>query len=235
MAKKTKLKTKEEPKKATKAKAVEHNARVEGHVDHPAHPKCPECGRAMFKWMGVNSEYANKTPKKEDPWAYCRNKACSLFGEDQSESTPKKAKKEDKGEEVTKKSKPKEKGLDEELEGFGADDEIDAIDEDDEDDEGDEDDDEIDAIDDNDEDDEGEEVVQDEDGDEEDEVDDDAAQIALANCRKRIVKAIRKGGNKAKDAIQLALSVLHGETSIKQVNEMIDEFDLEDEYGLKKK
>lgn len=46
---------------------------------HPVHPKCPGCGRSMYK----ASEKGAKV-KKTDPWRYCRNKACDLFGVDQS-------------------------------------------------------------------------------------------------------------------------------------------------------
>lgn len=45
---------------------------------HPPHPKCPACSRALYKSM------LPKAVKKTDPWAFCRNAACSRHGEDQS-------------------------------------------------------------------------------------------------------------------------------------------------------
>ena len=45
---------------------------------HPKHPPCPECGKAMYKTMEVG-----KAVRKSDPWSFCRNKSCSLFGVDQ--------------------------------------------------------------------------------------------------------------------------------------------------------
>jgi hypothetical protein len=46
-------------------------------VPHPPHPKCPECGKALYK-------RADPGPvKKEDPWAFCRNPKC-LFGKSPS-------------------------------------------------------------------------------------------------------------------------------------------------------
>jgi len=74
---------------------------------HPPHPKCPECGKAMYKTM-----VKGKTVATDDPWAYCRNQDCPLYGKNQSDRTtaderdkdkPKKSKPE-KGE--AKKSKP---------------------------------------------------------------------------------------------------------------------------------
>jgi len=47
---------------------------------HPTHPKCPECKKAMYKSM-----VKGQAVKKKDPWAYCRNKACSLYGQNQAE------------------------------------------------------------------------------------------------------------------------------------------------------
>lgn len=45
---------------------------------HPPHPRCPKCGKMLFKSM------APKSVKKSDPWAYCRNKDCSSTGLDLS-------------------------------------------------------------------------------------------------------------------------------------------------------
>jgi hypothetical protein len=52
---------------------------------HTSHPKCPKCGKALYK-----AKDKGKQVKKEDPWAYCRNVKCELYGVDQSlsESTP---------------------------------------------------------------------------------------------------------------------------------------------------
>ena len=49
---------------------------------HPPHPKCPECGKAMYKAM------YGRAVKKEDAWAFCRNPSCSLCGKDQSGTAP---------------------------------------------------------------------------------------------------------------------------------------------------
>lgn len=47
---------------------------------HVIHPRCPSCGRAMYKSMEP------KAVKASDPWAYCRNKACAVGGVDQSKT-----------------------------------------------------------------------------------------------------------------------------------------------------
>jgi len=49
---------------------------------HPPHPKCPECGKAMYKAM------YGRAVKKGDAWAFCRNPNCSLHGKDQSGTAP---------------------------------------------------------------------------------------------------------------------------------------------------
>jgi len=46
---------------------------------HPPHPRCPECGKAMYKTMVKGASV-----KKSEPWAYCRNESCSKYGVDQS-------------------------------------------------------------------------------------------------------------------------------------------------------
>lgn len=43
--------------------------------NHPKHPKCPRCGKAMYKTMQKGG-----TSKKEDPFCYCRNESCELYG-----------------------------------------------------------------------------------------------------------------------------------------------------------
>lgn len=53
---------------------------------HAAHPRCPECGKAMYKWMGKHADHANKPPKKVDPYAYCRNVKCEMAGKNQAEA-----------------------------------------------------------------------------------------------------------------------------------------------------
>ena len=78
---------------------------------HPPHPKCPECGKAMYKTM-----VKGKTVATDDPWAYCRNQDCPLYGKNQSDRTtaderdkdkPKKSKpKKGEAEDKPKKSKP---------------------------------------------------------------------------------------------------------------------------------
>lgn len=46
---------------------------------HPKHPPCPSCGRALYKSAEVGRQV-----KTTDPWAYCRNKKCDLYLQDQS-------------------------------------------------------------------------------------------------------------------------------------------------------
>lgn len=48
--------------------------------NHPKHPKCPECDKALYKTMEKG-----KPSRKEDPFCYCRNEACKLYGEVQEE------------------------------------------------------------------------------------------------------------------------------------------------------
>lgn len=45
---------------------------------HPKHPKCPNCGRAMYK------SPESRAVKKSEPFAFCRNKKCKLHLTDQS-------------------------------------------------------------------------------------------------------------------------------------------------------
>lgn len=47
--------------------------------NHPKHPKC-QCGRALYKTLEKG-----KASRKDDPWRYCRNENCELYGKDQSE------------------------------------------------------------------------------------------------------------------------------------------------------
>ena len=49
---------------------------------HPPHPRCPKCGKAMYKTM-----VKGKAVAKTDPWAYCRNQDCELYGKNQSDQT----------------------------------------------------------------------------------------------------------------------------------------------------
>lgn len=46
---------------------------------HPPHPRCPFCGKAIYKTM-----IKGKWVKKSDPWAFCRNRACKEYGNNQS-------------------------------------------------------------------------------------------------------------------------------------------------------
>ena len=41
---------------------------------HQKHPKCPECGKALYK-----SPIKGKPVKKTDPYAFCRNPKCKVF------------------------------------------------------------------------------------------------------------------------------------------------------------
>lgn len=50
-------------------------------TNRPRHPKCPACGKAMYKQMG------GKRVKVTAPWAFCRNKNCDLFGKNQTAPT----------------------------------------------------------------------------------------------------------------------------------------------------
>jgi len=43
--------------------------------NHPTHPKCPGCNKALYKTLKKGT-----ASKKEDPFAHCRNEACELFG-----------------------------------------------------------------------------------------------------------------------------------------------------------
>lgn len=42
---------------------------------HVAHPKCPSCGRALYKAMEQGAKV-----KPADPYQFCRNNACELWG-----------------------------------------------------------------------------------------------------------------------------------------------------------
>lgn len=44
---------------------------------HQPHPKCPQCGRALYKAYGKGSKVS-----PEDPYVFCRNAACDLGGEE---------------------------------------------------------------------------------------------------------------------------------------------------------
>jgi len=62
---------------ARKGKTSRKNRRVARIGTHPVHPRC-ECGRALYK---------SKLPARvatTDPWSFCRNENCRLFGRDQS-------------------------------------------------------------------------------------------------------------------------------------------------------
>lgn len=48
--------------------------------NHPKHPKCPHCGKALYKTMEKG-----KPSKKEQPFCYCRNEACEFYGTVQTE------------------------------------------------------------------------------------------------------------------------------------------------------
>lgn len=53
-------------------------------MKHPPHPKCPTCGRAMYK-----SPTKGAKVRKADPWAFCRNETCQKCGVDQALEGPK--------------------------------------------------------------------------------------------------------------------------------------------------
>jgi hypothetical protein len=50
---------------------------------HPPHPKCPSCGRALYKSALKGGKVA-----KGDPWAFCRNEACVHHGVNQTMPRP---------------------------------------------------------------------------------------------------------------------------------------------------
>lgn len=47
-------------------------------TNRPNHPKCPACGKAMYKQMG------GKRVKKTAPWTFCRDTDCLLYGKNQA-------------------------------------------------------------------------------------------------------------------------------------------------------
>lgn len=77
-----KTETKAEAKPASKPKKQEPKSDKRAQGTHPAHPKCPKCTKAMYKTMEKG-----KAVKKSDPWAFCRNKDCELYGKDQTQQT----------------------------------------------------------------------------------------------------------------------------------------------------
>ena len=44
---------------------------------HLAHPRCPSCGRALYKALLPGSRVS-----KRDRYSWCRNAECQLFGRD---------------------------------------------------------------------------------------------------------------------------------------------------------
>lgn len=44
----------------------------------PKHPPCPGCGKALYKQLDGSAV------APDAPWAFCRNKACSLHAQDQA-------------------------------------------------------------------------------------------------------------------------------------------------------
>jgi hypothetical protein len=46
---------------------------------HPAHPKCPCCGKPMFKSMKAGKVF------KHDAWAFCRNMECAKWNTNQAD------------------------------------------------------------------------------------------------------------------------------------------------------
>jgi len=73
----TKKTEKKTEKKAEEKLPVDSTDLPEG--SHPKHPKCETCGRAMYKTM-----VPGRSVRPLDPWAYCRNPECDLYGEKQS-------------------------------------------------------------------------------------------------------------------------------------------------------
>lgn len=50
---------------------------------HQKHPKCPKCGKALYK-----SPIKGSPVKKSDPYAFCRNEKCEVFNNPLLPSTP---------------------------------------------------------------------------------------------------------------------------------------------------
>ena len=48
--------------------------------NHPKHPKCPGCKKALYK-MFLKGERSKKT----EPFRFCRYDMCSLYGKDQAD------------------------------------------------------------------------------------------------------------------------------------------------------
>jgi hypothetical protein len=84
-AKAEKAVKKVETKAAPKAKAPK---KADGHgpTVHAAHPRC-KCEKALYKWMGVVCDPNSKPAGKEDPYAFCRNKECDLYGVNQADKS----------------------------------------------------------------------------------------------------------------------------------------------------
>lgn len=61
-------------KKAPKAPKVAKEVKEKRGGTHPKHPRCPACGKSMFK------SATSKPVKTTDPWVFCRNEKCPLFG-----------------------------------------------------------------------------------------------------------------------------------------------------------
>lgn len=51
--------------------------------NHPKHPKCPGCKKALYK-----TQKKGTASKKEDPFCHCRNEACELFDTIQDPELP---------------------------------------------------------------------------------------------------------------------------------------------------
>ena len=71
--------------------------------NHPKHPKCPHCNKALYKVMEKG-----KHSKKDDPFCYCRNENCDFYGVKQDEPLIAEARrKKEEREANEKKEKPK--------------------------------------------------------------------------------------------------------------------------------
>lgn len=68
--------------KPTKARASAKASRLRKKKTlpgrHPPHPKCPACGKAVYKSLEPAAV------KRTDPWSWCRNRDCENFGRDLS-------------------------------------------------------------------------------------------------------------------------------------------------------
>lgn len=47
----------------------------------PIQPKCPACGKSLYKGLPPSVPGKYKSVKKSDPYKYCRNEGCEAYGD----------------------------------------------------------------------------------------------------------------------------------------------------------